>query len=110
MKTVQLALLILVAIAGAAGAFDLGSRAPQKPATAHTPPPVDPAMLRQGGDTVDDAVAVTLPYAGTGTYGMPNWVDDICVTIPDGAFLHFPGGPVGIQRDTTWGAVKKIFK
>lgn len=38
-----------------------------------------------------------------------NWVDNLCVSIPDHAFLHFPGtGPVGVEA-SDWSAVKALF-
>lgn len=38
-----------------------------------------------------------------------NWVDNLCVSIPDHAYLHFPGtGPVGVEA-SDWSAVKALF-
>jgi hypothetical protein len=35
--------------------------------------------------------------------------DNLCVSIPDHAYLHFPGtGPVGVQA-SDWSAVKALF-
>jgi len=63
--------LMLVAVAVAATAGDLGNRAPRKPVAAPALPPAPiPEVLRQGGDTVDDAVLITIPtvdLAGTTT-------------------------------------------
>ena len=59
-----------IAIASAALAApeaDLSASLPAKSPTRHTPPAPDPDMLRQGGDTIGDAVPITLPHQSTGT-------------------------------------------
>ena len=39
-----------------------------------------------------------------------NWIDNICVTIPDHAYLHFPGeGPVSTSA-ANWSSVKALFQ
>jgi len=48
-------------------AVDLGHTAPAKPIAVAPVSPVDPALVRQGGDTFQDAFPITFPYAGTGT-------------------------------------------
>ena len=43
------------------------------------------------------------PWAGS------NWVDYLCITKPENAFLYFPGGTVS-AGDSSWGAVKALFQ
>ncbi len=66
MKSVVI-LVTCLAVASCAWAVDLGNRAPAKPADTTTAPPADPDVVRQGGDTVETATPVTIPYSGTGT-------------------------------------------
>jgi hypothetical protein len=64
---IVLATLFVVVLAVPVVATDLGNRAPAKPASAFTPPPPpDPAVLRQGGDTIAEAVRIPIP-----TYDLP---------------------------------------
>jgi len=45
-----------------------------------TPPPPDPVLLRQGGDTIETAIEITYqgaPYTGT-TTGYTNDYDEAC--------------------------------
>ena len=75
-----------------------------------------------GEDWVELTHSVTVPAdrAGHGlrvevrTYNADpwtgsNWVDDLCVTIPDGRELHFPGGVVG-SEETSLSSVKSLFR
>ena len=73
-----LALLLLILPATADD--DLLSRqALAKPDRVVVPPPADPEVLRQGGDTIADAVTITLPYAGAGTTaGYNDDYDEVC--------------------------------
>ena len=78
MKTF-LTLAAIIAIAIPAVAFDLDNRAPDKPAATVIPPPADPDVMRQGGDTIPDAVMVTLPANTTGTTaGYNHDYDEVC--------------------------------
>ena len=69
-----------VAPLAAALAADLGNRPLPKPAQGVVPPPPDPAVLRQGGDTIADAVPIAaLPYSTTGaTTGYTDDYDEVC--------------------------------
>jgi hypothetical protein len=40
-----------------------------------------------------------------------NWMDNLCITIPEGANIHFPGGVVGNDdEDSSWSSVKAMYK
>lgn len=75
-----LALLCTVVLALPCLAFDLGTTAPPKPAPGADPPPPSAELIRQGGDTIDDAVPITVPYSGTGT--TEGYTDDYNVCCP----------------------------
>jgi hypothetical protein len=61
-------LLVFVACLAAPANADLGARAPAKMIIPGPVVPPDPAVLRQGGDTMDDAFVIpSLPFAATGT-------------------------------------------
>jgi hypothetical protein len=62
-----LALFIVVLCMTPAGGADLTPQQPIKAVADVAPAPPDPAVLRQGGDTIDDAVPLTVPYDGGGT-------------------------------------------
>jgi hypothetical protein len=58
-------LMLLPVLVVTATAHDLGSAMPPKPSTATVAPPPDPAMIRQGGDTIADAMRIpALPQWG----------------------------------------------
>lgn len=46
----------------------------------------------------------TAPYVPTF-----NWVDNVCVSAPDGAYIYFPGGTVP-SEDSSWSDVKALFR
>jgi len=70
-----LAFALMLTLIGSATAFDLGSKAPAKP---YTSIPSAPAT-RQGGDTILDAVVITVPGYFTGsTVGFANDYDESC--------------------------------
>jgi hypothetical protein len=72
-------LLILIAATDLAASPDLATHAPAKPPSQHTPPAPDPEVLRQGGDTIEDAVVVTLPHQSAGsTVGYGNQYEEAC--------------------------------
>ena len=64
-----LLILTLIVFALPATALDhtLSSQAPPKPTSVIVPPPAAPEVIRQGGDTILDAVMVVLPVAESGT-------------------------------------------
>lgn len=48
------------------------------------------------------------PYNGTTGVGT-NWVDHLCIDHPATCSVQFPGGPVPAE-DTSWGAVKTLYR
>ncbi len=71
---------MLVLLAAAATASDLGHLAPTKPPTHHTPPPPDAEVIRQGGDTFADAPLIdgwVVGLTGT-TAGYTDDYDEAC--------------------------------
>ena len=68
MTRTAISLMILVMSSQPTGAQDLGPAAQLKPLAQGPPTVSDPVVLRQGGDTLDDAFVIdTLPFASTGT-------------------------------------------
>ncbi len=66
-------------IACLAAAADLGRQAPARPAASGKAPPPDPRVIRQGGDTLLDAVPIPIPYTGSGsTTGYADDYDEMC--------------------------------
>jgi hypothetical protein len=80
----RLLTILALVLALPAAAVDLGSSAPPKPAIDHLAPPSDADVIRQGGDTIADAVEVTVPYSGTGTTA--GYADDYDATCPFGGW------------------------
>jgi hypothetical protein len=71
--------LLALADPTAATRADIGHRSPTKIPITRTPPPADPATLRQGGDTIADAIVITLPFSGEGaTVGYVDDYDEVC--------------------------------
>ena len=71
--------LIVFALPAAALNDTMSNQAPPKPVSVVTPPPAAPEVIRQGGDTIADAVTITLPYAGAGTtVGYNDDYDEVC--------------------------------
>jgi hypothetical protein len=93
----------MLALVGSAMAFDLGNQAPDKPAI--NVPENIPNPDRQGGDTILDAVMVTLPVVnGTGTTaGYVNDYDEVCPytgsTSPDVVYTFVAGTSTGVDVD-----------
>ncbi|MEZ4389015.1 MAG: hypothetical protein R3D98_15825 [Candidatus Krumholzibacteriia bacterium] len=98
------ALLILL-MAASALAYDLGNTAPPKASSHHTAPPPDPEVIRQGGDTILDAVLLTWPVVGvTGTtVGYTNDYDEACPyttsTAPDVVYKFTPERDIVVDID-----------
>jgi len=58
---------------------DAGEPAFAKAPSFATTPPIDPTLIRQGGDTILDAFEINLPYQGTGTTaGYSDDYDEVC--------------------------------
>jgi len=96
--------LVLLAFAAPLAAHDLGVTRPAKPTAQFTPPPPDPAVLRQGGDTIADAVAITISTTFDGTtVGYTNDYDEVCPysgsTSPDVVYTFTPDEDFGITVD-----------
>ena len=96
MRSVIVALILVALAAAPVVAHDLGNRAPAKPVGAVSPPaPPDPEVLRQGGDTILDAVRIpisTIDLAGT-IVGYTDDYDVICPiesTSPDVVYSVVP--------------------
>lgn len=86
MKTL-LAIALAAVLVAPAVALDPSNHAPAKPAGHAAPPPsANPEVLRQGGDTIEDAVTITIPadLAGT-TIGYSDDYDEICPYTYSGA-------------------------
>ena len=114
LRTPVLTAAALALLAAAAMAQDLGTRDPDGPAprvraaleatTSHAPPP-EPAVRRQGGDTIADAVPLALPVPGiTGTTaGYTDDYDEVCPysgsTAPDVVYSLQPATDVAVDID-----------
>ena len=73
-----LSFALMLTLVGSAMAIDLGNEGPAKPA-ANAPQNVPNDIVLQGGDTILDAVMVTLPANTTGTTaGYYNDYDEVC--------------------------------
>ncbi len=90
--------LIVLTLPLAAAAVDLGPRASAKPAGGALPPPPDPDVVRQGGDTMADAIPLPIPtldLAGTTT----GYTDDYDPACPFD-FSHAPDVVYSITPET----------
>jgi len=90
-----IALALLAVLVSSAVASDLDSLAPAKPAATHPAPPPDPNVIRQGGDTMADAILLAVPGSATGTtVGYSNDYDEVCPytdsTAPDVVYKLAP--------------------
>jgi hypothetical protein len=99
----MLVFAMILTLVGSAMAFDLGTDRPAKPEVNY--PQNVPSDLRQGGDTIFDAVAVSLPVVdGTGTtVGYNNDYDEVCPysngTAPDVVYTFTPDADQVIDID-----------
>lgn len=98
-----LAFALMLTLAGSAMAFELGTQAPAKPADngVYNPPSEPP---RQGGDTILDAVPITVPGSWTGTtMGYNNNYDEVCPysgsTAPDVVYSVTPAADIAVDID-----------
>jgi len=95
-----LTFFLVFTLVGTVAAIDLGSSAPAKAPT-HGPVNVP---VRQGGDTIMDAVSIDLPYSGTGTTsGFSDDYDEVCPysdsTAPDVVYTFTPQADVALVVD-----------
>jgi hypothetical protein len=94
---------MMLALVGSAMAFDLGNDRPAKPEVNY--PQNVPSDTRQGGDTILDAVVVTLPVVnGSGTTaGYTDDYDEACPytqsTSPDVVYSVTPDADVAVDID-----------
>jgi len=100
----SLFLLLMLLTVTTALAADLGTTAPAKPESPMPVAPADPALLRQGGDTIADAVPIPIPYAGTGTTeGFVDDYDEVCPytgsTSPDVVYSLAPEADTEVDID-----------
>ena len=49
------------------------------------------------------------PYGADPFDQTPNWVDNLCVSAPDGVTIYFPGGVVDAD-ESSFGSVKALFR
>lgn len=81
------------------------TRVINKPASAGPAAVPDPEIFLVGGDTIEDAVAITeLPYNDTGnTCGFVNDYDEVCPysggTAPDVVYSYTPGADITVDID-----------
>jgi hypothetical protein len=100
-----LLLALLMALSSLAVAHDLGPARSPKPAVRHVAPPPDPEVIRQGGDTIADAVPidpVDTTMSGT-TVGYTDDYDEVCPytlsVAPDVVYLLEPTGGITVDID-----------
>ncbi|MBD3221421.1 hypothetical protein GF314_09270, partial [bacterium] len=99
----MLVFAMMLALVGSAMAVDLGNQAPVKPEVTY--PQNIPSDMRQGGDTILDAVEVTLPVVdGSGTtVGYNDDYDEVCPytqsTSPDVVYTTTPAADVSVDID-----------
>jgi hypothetical protein len=92
---------MMLALVGSAMAYDLGNKAADKP-NINFPPNVPGD--RQGGDTILDATAISIPGTDTGTTaGYTDDYDEVCPysgsTAPDVVYTATPAGDVIVDID-----------
>ncbi len=98
-----LSIALMLAMAGAAMAFNLGNQAPAKPAdNAVYNGPVDPTL--QGGDTIGAAMVINVPGTFNGTtVGYTNNYDEACPytgsTAPDVVYSVTPVSTIAVDID-----------
>jgi hypothetical protein len=103
---------LLLTMAGAAMAFELGTRAPAKPADNSAY--VAPEEVRQGGDTIAEAIPITIPgtFVGTTTGYNANY-DEMCPyggNAPDVVYSVTPATGVAMDFDLCYSSYDtKIF-
>jgi len=100
----KLCMMLLVLVAVPAMAVDLGNRQPDKPVRLYQAPPADPAVIRQGGDTIEDAVEIEAHVVLTGsTVGYTDDYDEICPysgsTSPDVVYRFSPDVNLALDID-----------
>lgn len=88
-------ILTILMVATSVLAIDLNITAPAKPIYSGPAHVVDPAVQRQGGDTIADAVPISLPCEISGsTTGYANDYDEVCPydgsTAPDVVYTATP--------------------
>jgi hypothetical protein len=97
-----LTLAMLVLLAAPVGALDLGAQVPAKPSGPASAVP--PTEVRQGGDTIADAIAIEIPGIFTGsTVGYTDDYDEVCPydgsVAPDVVYSITPAQDVMVALD-----------
>jgi hypothetical protein len=103
-----LAFALMLSVAGAAMAIDLGTQAPAKPADNSVYVAPEGAIL-QGGDTILDAVVIEIPGTFTGTTaGYNNNYDEVCPfsggTAPEVVYSVTPMADTQVDLDLCFSA------
>ncbi|HOX27153.1 MAG TPA: hypothetical protein PLL30_16005 [Candidatus Krumholzibacteria bacterium] len=105
MRTLTL-ILVVLALAWPAAAYDLGTSRPVKPESLVAPPARDLDALRQGGDTLADAVYIPqlFDFSTTGTTaGYSNDYDEVCPysnsMAPDVVYRFAPPADIVVAID-----------
>jgi hypothetical protein len=93
---------LMLTVAGSAMALELGNRAPAKPVDNSVYMP--PAEVRQGGNTILEAVAIVVPGTWNGTtVGYTNNYDEVCPysgsTAPDVVYSVTPTESINVDID-----------
>ena len=93
---------LMLTVAGSAMALELGNRAPAKPVDNSVYMP--PAEVRQGGNTILEAVAIVVPGTWNGTTaGYTNNYDEVCPfsgsTAPDVVYSVTPTESINVDID-----------
>jgi hypothetical protein len=94
---------LMLSVAGPAMAIDLGSQAPAKPADNSVYVAPEGAIL-QGGNTIEEAIPITIPGTFTGTtVGYTNNYDYACPylssTAPDVVYAVTPAADIAVDID-----------
>ncbi|HOX24288.1 MAG TPA: FlgD immunoglobulin-like domain containing protein [Candidatus Krumholzibacteria bacterium] len=103
MRSILTTAFVLILLGGTASATSLAGSAPPK--VSRPFPPNVPAAVRQGGDTIADAIMVPgLPFADTGTTtGYQDDYDEVCPNntpgSPDVVYAFVPISPLEIDID-----------
>jgi len=100
----SLIIITILLAATTALAFELNPSTSPKTVAPVAASPIDPAMIRQGGDTIEDAVAISIPHNGTGTTeGYTDNYDEVCPyensTSPDVVYTFTTGAELYLRVD-----------
>lgn len=97
--------IIMLIMAATALAADWRPNPATRPAPTASPPAPDPMVIRQGGDTIADALVIDgLPFETTGTtVGYTDDYDEVCPyedsVAPDVVYAYTPGADIVVDID-----------